>query len=98
MIRVELGEGIKRRGVFRYAVPSLRICGQSRLDASREIKRMGGDTAELAGLFRPGRSAPDLTCRVRVSAGLMVEESPSPHFAKFRPMLAEIRTPEPAHG
>jgi hypothetical protein len=54
------------------------------LDACREIKRMGGDTAEAVGLFREARSMPDATCSVGWGAGHTVDEA-GPRFVKFRP-------------
>ena len=88
MIRIELGEEVSP-GVFAYSVPSHRLCGRSRqpmLDACRQIKSMGGPTAERAGLFREGRLDPDLTCRVDVGAELTVSEpnKGTVRFDKFR--------------
>ena len=73
MFKVELIEEIKKRGVFRYRVAGLPIEGQSRqplLDACREIKRILGPTEQRAGLFREGRSSPDLSCTVEWGAAI----------------------------
>jgi hypothetical protein len=89
VIRVELGEEVKRRGRFRWICPRYALRGVSRqplLDACREIKRMGGDTAELVGLFREARSMPDATCSVGWGADHTVEETTS-RFAKWRPFI-----------
>jgi hypothetical protein len=95
MIRVELGEEYKRRGTWFYSVPGMGIEGRSRqplLDACRVIQRMGGDSAERVGLFRQGRSEPDISCTVEDGARLTVREDPSPHFEMWRPMpeLVEV--------
>ena len=53
MIRVELGDGTN--GVWPWVCTLYGVEGRSRqplLDACREIKRMGGDTGALVGLFR----------------------------------------------
>ena len=86
MFKVELIEEINKRGVFRYRVAGLPIEGQSRqplLDACREIKRILGATAQRAGLFREGRSTPDLSCSVEWGAAHTVDES-GPRFTKYR--------------
>ena len=88
MIRVELGGEIKNRGVWRWTCPRYGLAGRSRqplLDACREIKRMGGDPADIVGLFREARSMPDMTCTIGVGAGLTVDESRTPRFAKWKP-------------
>ncbi|MGF6427346.1 hypothetical protein [Bradyrhizobium elkanii] len=79
IIRVELLEEIERRGIFRYSVPVYGVEGRSRwplLDACREIKRMGGDTACAAGLFRVGRSRPDLTVSSIETGALLTVAEP----------------------
>jgi hypothetical protein len=51
MIRVEIIEEVRNRGVFRYRVPSLALEGQSRqplLDACRQIRAILGDTSQRA--------------------------------------------------
>lgn len=98
MIRIELGEEIKRRGVWRYSVPAYGVEGRSRqplLDACREIKRTGGDTVQAAGLFRAGRSEPDLVCRsVEIGAGRTVSDPDSGiggiRLVRFREYPVEI--------
>ena len=77
MIRIERGREVSR-GIWEYAVPSLRLCGRSRqplLDACRQIKAMGGDTSVVAGVFREGRDTPDISCVVERGAGLTVSET-----------------------
>jgi hypothetical protein len=94
MIRVDIEE-IENRGVWRYTVAGFAIQGRSRqplLDACRAIKRTGGDTSQAAGLFRAGRSEPDITVR-SVEAGAMItvieNEKTGPRFGRFREMPAE---------
>lgn len=89
-IRVELGAEVSRRGIFEYSVAGWPVHGRSRQplldDACRALKSMGARTEDEAGLFRAGRSIPDLTCRIGVGADLTVSE-PSRgvcHFAKWR--------------
>ena len=87
MIRVELGEEIGNRGVWRWTCPRYGLQGRSRqplLDACREIKRMGGDNAGRVGLFREARSVPSLTCTVGWGAGKTVDEN-GPWFVKWKP-------------
>ena len=87
MIRVELGEEIGGRGVWRWTCPRYGLQGRSRqplLDACREIKRMGGDPLANVGLFREARSVPDMTCGLGWGAGKTVDES-GPKFAKWKP-------------
>jgi hypothetical protein len=89
MFKVEIIEDVRKRGVFRYRVAGLPIEGQSRqplLDACREIKRIVGPTASLAGLFREGRPTPDLSCPVEWGAAHTVEERSARgiKFAKYR--------------
>jgi hypothetical protein len=107
MIRIELGAEIdgpkptdgKRHGVFEYHAPAYPLvrgyARQPLLDACRQIKRMGGDTAERAGLFWPGSDVPSLTCSIEAGAGLTVEEgskSNGPRFARFKPFpVRELR-------
>ena len=77
MIRVELGGEVDRHGRWRWTCPRYGLRGVSRqplLDACREIKRMGGDTAEAVGLFREARSTPDMTCGVGWGADHTVSE------------------------
>lgn len=88
MIRVEIEEDTKP-GTYVVCVPSHRLSFKFRiplLDACRELKRMGGDTSSVCGLFRKGRDEPDLTCTVEWGAGRVVSESAgAPRFTKFRP-------------
>ena len=77
MFRVELGEEINRRGVWSYTVPCLGVEGRSHqplLDACRQIQRTLGPCGRRAGLFREGRSTPDLSCSVDQGALLTVKE------------------------
>ena len=88
-IRIELGKEVSP-GIWEYAAPSLRLCGRSRqplLDACRQIKSMGGDTAANAGLFREGKDNPDLFCGVEWGAGRTVSEPDKGtiRFEKYRP-------------
>ena len=87
MIRVELGEEVNRHGRWRWTCPRYALRGVSRqplLDACREIKSMGGDTALLVGLFREARSTPDMTCSVGCGASHSVREDVT-RFAKWAP-------------
>ena len=87
MFKVELIEEIKKRGVFRYRVAGLPIEGQSRqplLDACREIKRILGPTEQRAGLFREGRSSPDISWSVEWGAAHSVGEFSGTRFVKYR--------------
>jgi hypothetical protein len=90
MIRVEIEEDTKKPGRYCVSIPSHRLSFKSRiplLDACREIKRMGGDTSSICGLFRKGRSGPDLTCSVGVGAELTVSEGDrgGPKIVKYTP-------------
>ena len=65
MIRIDVAETKERRGVFHYRVSGMPVEGRSRqplLDACREIKRILGDTGQLAGLLRDGTNG---TCAAR---------------------------------
>ena len=84
MIRVELGTEVKA-GVWAYSVEGYAIEGRSRqplLDACRQVKALGGDTAARIGLFRKEKLS--LFCKVSVGAGLTVDES-GPKFVKWKP-------------
>jgi hypothetical protein len=91
IIRIDLGREAAP-GVFTYSVVSLGLSGKSRqplLDACRQIKRALGPTKaeqEHAGLYRPGRTHPDIFCAVLVGAGVTVAEPnlAKIHFAKFQ--------------
>jgi hypothetical protein len=98
MIKIKLGaevDGPKgdkcRHGIFAYSCPAYpSVFGNSHqplLDACRQLKRILGDTAEAAGLFREGRTIPDISCPVKDGALLTVAEPSkgSIHFAKYRP-------------
>src|SRR3984957_12157306 len=84
MMRIERGREVSP-GIWEYAVPELGLSGKSRqplLDACRQIKRALGPTKaeqEHAGLYRPGRTHPDIFCAVLVGAGVTVAE---PNLAK----------------
>ena len=87
MIRVEIVEEVRNRGTFRYRVPSLALEGQSRqplLDGCRQIKSLLRPTNQLAGLFRKGRSEPDISCSVRWGAEHTVRDDGRVRFAKYR--------------
>ena len=73
IIRVEIEE-IANRGVYRWCIAGLAVEGQPLLDACRAIKRMGGDPLSRAGLFRAGRTEPDITCTVEAGAHGYVTE------------------------
>ena len=94
MIRVELGIEAKP-GLWAYKVEGMPVEGRSRqplLDACRQIKSLGGDTAALAGLFRQGRTVPDISCSVEVGASLTVREKDNgPVFAKWMPFDEAVR-------
>jgi len=91
MIRIEVGREVGP-GIFEYAIPSLQICGRSRqplLDGCRSIKRAGGPTEEAgerAGVFRDGKTEPDISCQVLKGAELTVGEPNAGkiRFIKFR--------------
>jgi hypothetical protein len=108
MIRIDLGPEVdsptpsagRRHGIFEYRITSLGIVGYSRqplLDACRQIKRILGDTAETAALFREGRSVPDISCSVAEGAEITVSEPNNGkiRFAKFREFQSVFRTSEP---
>ena len=98
MIRIELGAEIDGaglqagRGHGKFAYSCVRyplVCGYSRqplLDSCRQLKSLYAPTAELVGLFREGRSTPDLTCGLDVGAATTVSEPDDRpiHFTKFR--------------
>jgi hypothetical protein len=89
MIRVELGEEIGKRGIWRWTCPRYGLGGRSRqplLDACRQIQSMGGDPKETVGLFREARSVPDSTCSVGWGADHTVIEPDRGriHFAKWQ--------------
>jgi hypothetical protein len=100
-VAIELGKEV-RPGIFGYRIPSLRAEGQSHqplLDACRQIKRILGDTETVAGLFREGRSVPDISCSVTEGAQLTVSE-PSKgriRLVKFREFDATFLATEVAH-
>jgi hypothetical protein len=99
MIKIELGAEIdgpnptngKSHGIFAYSCAAYpEVCGYSHqplLDACRQLKRILGDTAEAAGLFREGRNTPDISCSISDGAELTVAEPKNGkiHFAKYRP-------------
>jgi hypothetical protein len=89
MLRVELGEEYKRRGIWRYVIKSLwrdggdaveRLSSQPLLDACRMLKSTGAPLSTPVGLFREGRDQPDLTCTVGWGAERTVRE----HTHRFR--------------
>ncbi|MET0705359.1 MAG: hypothetical protein ABWY82_00730 [Tardiphaga sp.] len=102
MIRVELGEEIRQRhkaSKWRWRVQERGLEGFSReplLDACRELKRTGELLAKPVGLFREGRSVPDLTCTVEAGAGVTVREhaKAGPYFIKHAPHWALKGTKE----
>jgi hypothetical protein len=99
VIRIDLGRE-SAPGVFEYSIPSLGLSGKSRqplLDACRAIKRILGPTKsaeEHAGLYRSGRTHPDLHCAVLAGANLTVSEPSSGriHFAKYQEFPTPIET------
>jgi hypothetical protein len=78
-----------KKGRFAFYVPMYpEISGSSRtpmLDACRALKALGVDTETKCGLFREGRSEPDLTCTVGAGAALSVAERDKgiPRFTKY---------------
>jgi hypothetical protein len=86
-IRVDLGREVKP-GIFEYSIAQYGIRARSRqplLDACRQIKRMGGDTAQWqAALYRQNRDKPDMWCSVAWGAAHSVDEE-GPRFRKWRP-------------
>jgi hypothetical protein len=103
MIRIERGREVAP-GVFEYQVPSLALCGRSRqplLDACRQIKRALGPTkpaGERAGVFREGRTEPDISCLVLDGAKVTVSEPSNGKvkFAKFSEFDRSVFTPKEA--
>ena len=92
MIRVELGEEVHRRGKWRWSTGGGALSGLSRqplLDACRALKCMGAAGDTFVGLFRAGRTIPDLTCRVRWGARKTVNEE-GPWFKKWKPRPADL--------
>jgi hypothetical protein len=92
MIRIEMGEEVHGRGRWRWKVPAMALEGFSRqplLDACREIERTSGAGDRRVGLFREGRSTPDMTCTVRWGASKTVDEE-GPWFKKWKPRPAEL--------
>ena len=67
MIRIERGLEVAP-GIWEYSIPSLRLFGKSRQPMCRRIKAMGAGTGERVGIFRDGRSEPDMSCLVEVGA------------------------------
>ena len=57
---------------------------QPLLDACRELQRIGTPLTSPVGLFREGRSKPDLFCTVEAGAGLTVREDVT-RFCKWKP-------------
>jgi hypothetical protein len=80
----------RRHGRFAYHAPRYPlVCGFSRqplLDACRQLQSLYGVTAERVGLFREGRSDPDISCMVEAGAATTVEERDSGgiRFAKYK--------------
>lgn len=88
MIRIERGSEVSP-GIWAYTIPSLGLGGRSRqplLDACRQIERAGGDPRSSAGVFREGRSEPDISCLVGNGAKVTVSEADNGtiKFVKFR--------------
>jgi hypothetical protein len=54
------------------------------LDACRQIKSLLGPTELRAGLFREGRSTPDIFCPVEWGAAHTVSDSAGTRFVKYR--------------
>jgi hypothetical protein len=103
MIRVELGKEIKP-GIFEYRVPGFgdgNVWGRSRqplLDACRLLKSLGASTASEIGMFREGRSVPDLKCILGKGAELTVSEPDRGRitFVKYRAFAG--MSPEEEHA
>jgi len=101
MIRVELGDEVKGQGKWRYVIKGLwndggdgmeHVSRTPLLDACRMLKSTGADTRRVVGLFRKGRSKPDLTCTVEAGAGVTVREDDGPRFVKWNPYPMAIST------
>ena len=95
MIRIDL-EAEGPAGQWAYAVRGTSIEGVSRqplLDACRQLNSTGDRTGQRAGLFRNGKSTPDLHCLVSVGAGLTVKEpvKGSISLRKFVPFEADLK-------
>ena len=79
MIRIERDREVAP-GIWEYSIPSLGLSGRSRqplLDACRQIKAMGARTGERAGVFREGKTEPDISCPVEIGARFTVKERAS---------------------
>jgi len=90
MIRVERGQEVSP-GIWEYSVPSLGIEGRSHqplLDACRKIKRTSDATGDRQiGIYREGRTDPDMTCSVEIGAAYTVSEPAkggAPKFVLYR--------------
>jgi hypothetical protein len=90
MIRVVRHEEVAPfHGVFRWAVPSLGLAGQSTeplLEACRQLHRLG-HTGEMAAIFREGHSAWDLRCSVKWGAAHAIENG---RFVKRKAKSADV--------
>ncbi len=89
MIRIERG-GEVRAGVYSFAIPSYRLCGQSRqplLDGCRMLKQAGAAPEDAVGLFRAGREDFDLATTVGYGASKAVKEdiNRGPVFVNYAP-------------
>jgi hypothetical protein len=99
MIRIDLGKEVKP-GIWEYSIPSVGQGGKSRqplLDACRQIKRVLGATkaaGAYAGVYRPGRTEPDIFCPVLDGAELTVSEPSNGNirFAKFQEFDGSVFT------
>jgi hypothetical protein len=95
MHRIER-ENAAQNGRWRWTCGDLEgISRQPLLDACRHLQRLGAAPSEAVGLFRAGKSGPDLVSSVGVAAALTVEENDrfGPRFAKFKPFVPIVRNP-----
>ena len=94
MIRIDIREG--KNGKYAWTCEGPLLSGLSRqplLDACRALKLMGVDPRSHAGLFRKGRSKPDLFCTVECGSRYTVKEGDAsgPKFAKFEEFPDRLR-------
>jgi hypothetical protein len=89
MIKVIRGKE-NTAGQFEYQVPEFRLFGKSHqplLDACRAVKRAGGATRRQIGLFREGRTMPDIFTTVGIGARLTIKQEKTggpPRFVPFK--------------
>jgi hypothetical protein len=91
LIKIDLGREHHGALDYRFCVAGMAVEGRSRqplLDACRQIKSLMGPTVHHAGLFRAGRSTPDISCPVQWGAEHTISEPSEARIrlAKYREM------------